>query len=143
VIVMVFEVKHTLGAGKQLDCVAQVMCELHSASYMNGLHGIEPFRVYGILSDCTTFKFLGYDGSTFYRDDPIALSRENPRGVSLDLYLDAMGWVSTRIFPFSSKAIYQLSMPSGKSLSTGGNREIHHHQALMDLSLEDRYNFTP
>jgi len=33
VIVMVFEVKHTLRAGKQLDdCVAQVMCELHCAS---------------------------------------------------------------------------------------------------------------
>ena len=33
VIVMVFEVKHNLGAGKQLDdCVAQVMCELHCAS---------------------------------------------------------------------------------------------------------------
>jgi hypothetical protein len=33
VIVMVFEVKHTFGAGKQLDdCVAQVMCELHCAS---------------------------------------------------------------------------------------------------------------
>ena len=31
VIVMVFEVKHTLGAGKQLDCAAQVMCELHCA----------------------------------------------------------------------------------------------------------------
>jgi hypothetical protein len=32
VIVMVFEVKHTLGARKQLDdCVAQVMCEFHCA----------------------------------------------------------------------------------------------------------------
>jgi hypothetical protein len=58
---------------------------------MNGLRGLEPFRVYGILSDCTTFEFFAYDGTKFYRDDPMTLSNENLRGVPSDLYLDAMG----------------------------------------------------
>ena len=58
---------------------------------MNGLRGLEPFRIYSILSDYTTFEFFVYDGTKFYRDDPMTLSNENLRGVPSDLYLDAMG----------------------------------------------------
>ena len=58
---------------------------------MNGLRGLEPFRVYGILSDSITFEFFGYDGTKFYRDLPMALSNETIRGSPQDRYLDAMG----------------------------------------------------
>ena len=58
---------------------------------MNGLRGLEPFRVYGILSDSITFEFFGYDGTKFYRDLPMALSNETIRGTPPDYYLDAMG----------------------------------------------------
>jgi hypothetical protein len=58
---------------------------------MNGLRGLEPFRVYGILSDSITFEFFGYDGGKFYRDLPMILSNETVRGTPPDYYLDAMG----------------------------------------------------
>jgi hypothetical protein len=58
---------------------------------MNDLRGLEPFRVYGILSDSITFEFFGYDGTKFYRDLPMALSNETIRGTPPDYYLDAMG----------------------------------------------------
>jgi len=58
---------------------------------MNGLRGLKPFRVYGILLDSITFEFFGYDGTKFYRDLPMALLNETIRGTPLDHYLDAMG----------------------------------------------------
>ena len=58
---------------------------------MNGLRGLELFRVYGILSDSITFELFGYDGTKFYRDLPMALSNETIRGTPPNFYLDAMG----------------------------------------------------
>ena len=61
------------------------------ASYMNGLRGLEPFRIYGILSDSMIFEYFGYDGKIFYQDVPIALLNEAIRDTPQDKYLSAMG----------------------------------------------------
>ena len=58
---------------------------------MNGLRGLEPFRIYGILLDSITFEFFGYGSTKFYQDLPMALSNKTIRGTPLDHYLDAMG----------------------------------------------------
>ena len=67
---------------------------------MNGLRGLELFRVYGILSDSIMFEFFGYDGTKFYQDLPMTLSNETIRGAPSDYHLDAMrkGKILNKLF---------------------------------------------
>lgn len=58
---------------------------------MNNLRGLQPFRVYGILSDGLTFYFFGYEKNIFYRDVSVVLAKTALQETPPKDYLIAMG----------------------------------------------------